>query len=88
MGLPWWLSDKESSCQCRNLRRHRFNSWVGKIPWSRKWQPTLVQQSLAGSSLWGHRRVAHDLETKQQQIAFTHLGKTNPIMERLDCYIS
>ena len=28
-GLPWWLSGKESSCQCR---RHRFDSWSGKIP--------------------------------------------------------
>ena len=28
--------------QCRSHRRHRFNSWVGKIPWRRKWQPTLV----------------------------------------------
>ena len=22
--------------------RHRFDPWVGKIPWSRKWQPTPV----------------------------------------------
>ena len=42
-------------------------SWVGKIPWSRKWQPTPVflpgkfhgQRSLAGYSLLG-RRVEHD----------------------------
>ena len=27
--LPWWLSSKESACQCR---RHRFNPWSGKIP--------------------------------------------------------
>ena len=27
-GLPWWLSDKESACQCR---RHRFDPWSGKI---------------------------------------------------------
>ena len=39
LGLPRWLSGKESACQCR---RRRFNSWVGKIPWRRKWQPTLV----------------------------------------------
>ena len=37
MGLPRWCSGKESTCQCR---RCRFNPWVGKIPWSRKWQPT------------------------------------------------
>ena len=29
MGLPRWLSDKESACQCR---RHRFDCWVRKIP--------------------------------------------------------
>ena len=28
-GLPWWLSGKESTCQCR---RHRFDPWVMKIP--------------------------------------------------------
>ena len=27
--LPWWLSGKESACQCR---RHRFDPWVGKEP--------------------------------------------------------
>ena len=37
-----------------------FNPWVRKMPWRRKWQPTLVflpgephgQRSLAGYSLW------------------------------------
>ena len=28
-GLPWWLSGKESICQCR---RHGFDPWSGKIP--------------------------------------------------------
>ena len=28
-GLPWWLRSTGSTCQCR---RHRFNSWSGKIP--------------------------------------------------------
>ena len=26
----------------RRHRRHGFDHWVGKIPWRRKWQPTLV----------------------------------------------
>ena len=30
-----WCSGKESSCQCR---RPRFDLWVRKIPWRRKWQ--------------------------------------------------
>ena len=52
-GLPWWLSGKESACQCR---RCGFDPWVGKILWRRKWQPAPVflpgksrgQRSLAG----------------------------------------
>ena len=36
-GLPWWLGGSESTCQCR---RQRFNPWIRKIPWRRKWQPT------------------------------------------------
>ena len=60
LGLPWWLSGKESACQCR---RPRFDPWVGKIPWRREWQPTPVflpgeshgQGSLAGYSPWGRK---------------------------------
>ena len=63
-GFPSGASDKESACQCRRLKRHGFNPWVGKIPWSRKWQPTQVflpgkfhgQRSLAGCSPWGHKK--------------------------------
>ena len=33
---------KEPACQCSRHKRHRFNPWVGKIPWRRKWQPTPV----------------------------------------------
>ena len=39
-GLPRWCSGKEPACQCRRHKRPRFNLWVGKIPWRRKWQPT------------------------------------------------
>ena len=38
-GLPRWLSGKEFACQGR---RHKFDPWVGKIPWRRKWQPSPV----------------------------------------------
>ena len=40
--FPWWLSSKESTCQCRRHRRSRFDLWVAKIPWRRKRQPTPV----------------------------------------------
>ena len=37
LGHPRRLSGKEFSCQCK---RHRFNPWVRKVLWRRKWQPT------------------------------------------------
>ena len=61
---PWLktssLSSNEFACR---YRRHRFNPWVGKVPWRRAWQPTPVfllreshgQRSLAGCSPLGHK---------------------------------
>ena len=67
--LPWWLSGKEPTCQCRRLR---FDPWVGKVPWRREWQPTPVfwpgkshgQRRLGSYIPWGHRRVGLNLATK------------------------
>ena len=60
--LPWWFSGKESACQCRRLR---FNPWLGKIPWRRKWQLTPVflpgeshrQKSLMGYNSCGSKEL-------------------------------
>ena len=41
-GFLRWLSGKEFACQCRRCRRCGFHPWVGKIPWRRERQPTLV----------------------------------------------
>ena len=38
-GSPGGSDSKESACQCR---RPRFDPLVGKIPWRRKWPPTLI----------------------------------------------
>ena len=35
-GLPRWCSGKGSIHQCRRCKRHRFDSWVGKIPWKKE----------------------------------------------------
>ena len=43
-------SGKEPTSLCRRHKGLRFNPWVPKILWSRKWQPTLV--SLPGASPW------------------------------------
>ena len=46
LGFPGGASGKEPVCQCRRHKRHRFSPWIGKIPWSRKWQPTPVLSCL------------------------------------------
>jgi len=60
MGPPGWRSGKQSTCQYRRCKRHKFDPWVGKIPWKKKWQPTAVflpgksheQRSLVACSPW------------------------------------
>jgi len=72
----WW----RLRLQCRG---HRFDLWVRKIPWRKKWQPTPVflpgefhgQRSLVGYSPWGHKRVGHNLAIKQQ-----HPGVHSPYL--------
>ena len=32
VGLPRWLSGKESACRYRRSRRGKFNPWVRKVP--------------------------------------------------------
>ena len=39
MGFPGGLSGKEAVSQCRRRKRHRFNPWVGKIPWRKIFKP-------------------------------------------------
>ena len=36
------VSDTAEQLNSNNNRRPGFNPWVGKTPWSRKWQPTTV----------------------------------------------
>ena len=71
VGLPWWLSGKESTCKCRTCR---FDPWVGTIPWRRTGNP--LQYSCLGNPMYGGtwqaivhgvKKVWHNLTTKQQQ---------------------
>ena len=82
--LPKWLSDKEPACQCRiSCRRCGFDPHVGKIPWRRKWQPTLVflpgesygqripwTRSLVGYGPWGPKGVGHNWMTNTFTYAY------------------
>ena len=62
MGFPGGSDGKNI---CLQWRRPRFDSWVGKIRWRSKWQPTPVllpgkshgQKSLVGYSPWGRKEL-------------------------------
>ena len=68
---------KESACQCRKCR---FNPWVGKSPWRRKWETTLVflprkshgKRSLAGYSPWGRKESNMTEATKKQLLSLAY----------------
>ena len=52
--LPWVCAggfpDSSVGRECLQSRRPGFNPWVGKILWSKKWQPAPV--FLPGESPW------------------------------------
>ena len=62
-GFPGGASGNEPTCQSRRHKRHRFDPWVGKIPWRRKGQPTPVflpgkshgQRNLVVYNPWDHK---------------------------------
>ena len=85
--LPRWLSGKGPNGQCWKDRRYRLDSWVGKIPWSRKWEPTLVLLSTwteEPGRLQSIRsqRVRHDLVTEHTH-THTH---THTVSYTIFCY--
>ena len=85
-GLPRWLSCKESACQCR---RHRFDPWIGKISWRRKWQPTPVflpitvpwTEEPGDLQSIGSQRVRNDLATQHKNTVFIQWA---PIQSQAD----
>ena len=66
--LPRWPSGKESACQCRRCQRYRFDPSVGKIPWSRKWQPNPVflPGKFQGQGTW--QAIVHKVAQSPTQL--------------------
>ena len=79
--IPRWCSGP-----CRRSKRCGFDPWVGKIPWRRKLQPTLVflpgnvhgQRSLAAYSPWGHKGC----EVVRLEIPSSYTGKDDELAAR------
>ena len=76
LDFPSGTSGKELPMQ--ETKRGRFDSWVRKIPWRRKWQSTPAflpggshgQRSLVGYSPWGHKESDRTEVTKDAKLSF------------------
>ena len=74
---------KELSCQRRRQKKHRFNPWVGKIPWRRNCNPldySCLENSL-GRGAW--RATVHSVAKSQQDwsdLAHTHAVHPTPVL--------
>ena len=88
-GLPCDSVGKESACNardCLQCRRPRFDPWIRKIPWRRKWQASPGslprkshgQRSLVGYSSWDCK----ESDTTEQ---LNHQS-TNALTEVHPCY--
>ena len=64
--FPSGASGKESACQCRKLRRHGFNLWVGKSLRAGRGNP--IQYSFLETSMdrEARRAIVH-VVTKSQK---------------------
>ena len=71
-------------------RRLRFNSWVGKVPSRRKWQPAPVflpgnphgqRSRMSYSPCMGLLRIGHDWATKQPPPPVNYHHQTNCCLE-------
>ena len=90
LGLQWLAFPSSSdgkaiACHCK---RAGFNLWVGKIPWRRKWQSTVVflpgefhgQRSLAGHSSQS-RKESDMTEWRNTHASFN--GYSNVVYETI-----
>ena len=90
VGLPWWLSGKESICQCKKRRIPRFGPGLAWEDSPAEGNGNTLQYSCLGNRIdreawWatvhGVARIGHDLATKQQFTLFRYQTKFSLRME-------
>ena len=84
-----WLGGKESAPQCR---RCRFNPWVRKIAWRKKWQPTPVflpgkfhgKRCLVCYTPWSHE----DLDTTANTHTHIWSARLSEMLSHFTCAVT
>ena len=73
--FPGGSAGKTPVYQRRRHKRCRLDPWLGKIPWSRKWQPTpvfLPGESHRQKSLVDYSPRSHTESDTTEQLTHTH----------------
>ena len=88
LGLTKWLIGKESACQCKICRRHGLDSWVGKVPWRRKWQSTPVflpgKNPMDRGAWWA---TVHEVTKSQTRLSSTSSLYNLLFVAKLICWL-
>ena len=86
-------SPRSSDAIYLELGTLRFDPWVRKIPWRRKWQPTPVllpgeflgQRSLSGYSPWGYEESDTTEQLTQRPLERAGLDKGRDLWRGVAC---
>ena len=76
---------KESTCQYKRGKRCGFDPWVGKIPWKKKWQPSLVflpGKSMDTGAWWA---IAHGVTKSQHNWAHEQVVSGHQLLGYIMC---
>ena len=73
LGLPCWLSGKESTCQCR---RHRFNPWSRKIPHAAEQLSPCTTTTEPGCRTWELQPLSPRVTTTESRVPWSPCSTT------------
>ena len=78
LGASRWLSGKESAC--RRHKRCRFDPWVGKIPWRRKWGtiPVFLHEKSHEQGSQLTKNIILVSSVQQNYLIYVHIEKWLP----------
>ena len=74
LSFPGGASGNEPACQCKSLKRHKFDPWVRKISWRKAWQPIPVfflENSMYRGAWWATVHGVTKSWTQMSDFTFT-----------------
>ena len=88
VGFPGGPVVKKSACQCRRPKRRRFDSWVRKIPWSRKRQLTPVLWHFQVVRFFTSKSGIYEAKGQPRTVIMSFFGTPGPWLVFCSLHIS